>query len=88
MAKEESAYMLLNQLPVLYLTLELGLELMRESGEPVEFGILDYSKVFSRAFYEGGMGLLGVEWEVGEVVHTMLWKCVASGLLHTFLILK
>jgi hypothetical protein len=38
MAKEKGAYMLLTQLPVLYLTSEKGLELMRESGEPMEFG--------------------------------------------------
>jgi hypothetical protein len=59
MAKEEGAYMLLTQLPVLYLTSEKGLELMRESGEPMEFGILDYSKVFSRAFGERGNGASG-----------------------------
>jgi len=56
MAKEEGAYMLLTQLPVLYLTSEKGLELMRESGEPIEFGIFDFYKVFSRAFGEGGNG--------------------------------
>ena len=34
------------------LFLEKGLELMRESGEPMEFGISDFYKVFSRAFGE------------------------------------
>jgi len=38
------------QLPALYLFLEKGLELMREAGEPMEFGIFDFYKVFSRAF--------------------------------------
>jgi len=37
----------------------MGLELMRESGKPMEFGIFDYSKVFSRAFAEGGNGAAG-----------------------------
>ena len=32
---------------------------MRESGEPMEFGIFDFYKVFSRAFGEGGMGQRG-----------------------------
>ena len=41
-----------DELPVLYLTFEQGLELMRESGEPMEFGIFDFYKVFSRAFGE------------------------------------
>ncbi|MBC2708677.1 MAG: hypothetical protein HF975_14745 [ANME-2 cluster archaeon] len=39
MAKEEGAYLLLTQLPVLSLNSERGLELMRELGEPMEFGI-------------------------------------------------
>jgi hypothetical protein len=34
------------------LSLEKGLELMRASGEPMEFGIFDFYKVFSRAFGE------------------------------------
>jgi hypothetical protein len=34
------------------LFLEKGLELMLESGEPMEFGIFDFYKVFSRAFGE------------------------------------
>ena len=32
---------------------------MRESGEPMEFGIFDFYKVFSRAFGEGGNGAAG-----------------------------
>ena len=52
MAKEEGAYMLLTNCPSCTLSLEKELELMRESGEPMEFGIFDFYKVFSRAFGE------------------------------------
>ena len=38
---------------------------MRESGEPMEFGILDNFKVFSRAFGEGGDGAVGLRMEAG-----------------------
>ncbi len=48
--------MLLTNCPSCILSLEKGLELMRESGEPMEFGIFDFSKVFSRAFDEEGDG--------------------------------
>ena len=40
---------------------------MRESGEPMEFGILDFYEVFSRAFGVGGNGAAGLEWKVGDV---------------------
>ena len=40
--------------PSCILSLEMGLELMRESCEPMEFRIFDFYKVFSRAFGEGG----------------------------------
>jgi len=43
--------------------------LMRESGEPMECGIFDFYKVFSRAFGEGDL-----EWEVGDVVTTLFSK--------------
>ena len=59
MAKEEGAYMLLTNCPSCILSLEKGLELMRESGEPMEFGIFDFYKVFSRAFGEEGNGAAG-----------------------------
>jgi len=59
MAKEKGAYMLLTNYPSCILSLEQGLELMQELGEPMEFGIFDYSKVFSRAFGEGGNGTAG-----------------------------
>ena len=36
---------------------------MRESGEPMEFGIFDFYKVFSRAFGEGGIGQQGLGME-------------------------
>jgi len=61
MAKEESAYKVLTNCPSCILSLEKGLELMQESGEPMEFGIFDYSEVFSRAFAEGG------EWGSGDL---------------------
>ena len=38
--------------PPCVLSLEQGLELMRESGEPMECGIFDFYRVFSRAFGE------------------------------------
>ena len=44
--------MLLTNCPPCILSLEKGLELMQESGEPMEFGIFDFYKVFSRAFGE------------------------------------
>ena len=52
MAKEQGANKLLKNCPSCILSLEQGLELMRESGEPVECGISDIYKVFSRAFGE------------------------------------
>ena len=39
---------------------------MRESGEPVEFGIFDLCKVFSRAFGEEGNGAVGLRTEAGS----------------------
>ena len=59
MAKEEGAYKPLTNCPFCILSLEKGLELMRESGEPMEFGIFDFYKVFSRAFGEEGDGAAG-----------------------------
>jgi len=50
----------LTNYPSCILSLEQGLELMQESGEPMEFGIFDYSKVFSRAFGEWGNGAAGI----------------------------
>jgi len=52
MAEEEGAYMLPTNCSSCILSLEQGLELMRESGEPVECGIFNFYKVFSRAFGE------------------------------------
>jgi len=65
MAKEEGAYMLLTNSPSCILSLEKGLELMRESGEPMEFGIFNFYKVFSRVLVRVVMGLRGLEWKVG-----------------------
>ena len=59
MAKEENAYMLLTNCPSRILSIKKGLELMRESGEPMEFGIFDFYKVFSRDFGEEGNGAAG-----------------------------
>ena len=56
MAKEEGAYMLMTNCLFCILSFEKGLELMRESGEPVEFGIFDFYKVFSRALGEEDNG--------------------------------
>jgi len=44
--------MLLTNCPSYTLSLEQGLELMWEEGEPMECGIFDFYKVFSRAFGE------------------------------------
>ena len=41
---------------------------MRESGEPIEFGIFDFYKVFSKAFGEGE-GAGGLEWKRGDVIN-------------------
>ena len=60
MAKEEGAHDLLTNCPAGPLFLEQGLELMRESGEPVECGIFDFYKVFSRAFGEEEDGVVGI----------------------------
>jgi len=50
MAKKQGANKLLTKCPPSILFLEQGLELMQESGEPMECGIFDIYKVFSRAF--------------------------------------
>jgi len=44
---------------------------MRESGEPMEFGIFDFYKLFSRAFVKGVIGQLGFEWKPGDVVNDL-----------------
>ena len=59
MAEEQGAYMLLINCPSCILSLEQGLELMRESGEPMECGIFDFYKVFSRAFSKEDNGTAG-----------------------------
>jgi len=59
MAKQDDAYMLLINCPPCILFLEQGLELMQESGEPMECGIFDFYKVFSRAFGEEEDGVGG-----------------------------
>jgi len=65
MAKEASAYMRLPSCPSCILSLKKGLELMQESGEPVEFGIFDFYKVFSRVLVRGVMGQRGLRIEAG-----------------------
>jgi len=59
MAEKESMNRLLTQRSSCILSLKKGLELMRESGEPIELGIFDFYKVFSRAFGEEGNGAVG-----------------------------
>jgi len=59
MVKEQGANKLLTNCPPCILSVEQGLELMRKSGEPVECGIFDFYKVFSRAFGEGEEGVGG-----------------------------
>ena len=56
MVEEEGAHDLLTNCPPCILFLEQGLELMPESGEPVECGIFDFYEVFSKAFGEEGNG--------------------------------
>ena len=55
-AKEQGAHKLLKNCPPCILFLKQGLELRREPGEPVECGIVDFYKVFSRAFGDGEDG--------------------------------
>ena len=52
MVKEEGAHDLLTNCPSCILFLEQGLEVRWESGGPIECGIFDFYKVFSRAFGE------------------------------------
>ena len=59
-AKEQGANKLLTNCPPCILFLEQGLELVRELGEPMECGIFDFYKVFSRAFGEEEDGVGGV----------------------------
>ena len=58
-AKEQGANKLLTNCPPCILFLEQGRELTRESGGPMECGIFDFYKVFSRAFGEGEEGVGG-----------------------------
>ena len=50
----------------------MGLELMRESGEPLECGIFDFYKVFSRVLVRGKMGQGGVRVGGGGCRHMPL----------------
>ena len=59
MAKEKGVHNLPPNPPPCILFLEQGLELMRESGGPMECGIFGFYKVFSRAFGEGEDGVGG-----------------------------
>ena len=59
MAKEKGANKLLTNCPPCILYLEQGPKLMREAGGPVECGIFDFYKVFSRAFGEEENGVGG-----------------------------
>jgi len=59
----------------------MGLELMQESGKPMEFGIFDFYKVFSRAFGEEGNGAGDLEWKVRDVVTDPDWKIRKASML-------
>ena len=59
MAKEEGANKLLTNCPSCISSFEKGLELMRESGEPMEFGIFDFYKVFRGLLVREVMGQRG-----------------------------
>jgi len=67
MAKEEGAYMLLTNCPFCILFFKRGLELMQESGEPMEFGIFDFSRCFQGLLVRRVMGQWGLEWKPGDV---------------------
>lgn len=54
-AKEEGVDGLLTNCPFCILSFERGLALKQEDGEPMNFGIFDFYKVFSRAFGENKM---------------------------------
>jgi len=69
MPKEEGAYMLLTNRPSCILSLEKGLELMRKSGEPMEFGIFNFYKVLSRAFGVEVMEQQGLKMEARGCRH-------------------
>ena len=56
-----------NCLPCI-ISLEKELEFMRESGKPMEFGIFDYYKVFSKAFGVEEDGAGGLEWKQVGVI--------------------
>ncbi|KAF5418358.1 MAG: hypothetical protein K8R19_06010 [Methanosarcinales archaeon] len=49
----------LTNCPSCILSFEKGLKLMWELGEPMEFGIYNFYKVFSRGFGEEGDGAAG-----------------------------
>jgi len=60
MAKKESGYGRCRpNCPPCILSLEQGLELMRESGEPMKCGIFDFYKVLSGVFGEEEDGARG-----------------------------
>jgi len=48
---------------------------MRETGEPMEFGIFDFYKVFSRAFGVEGNGAAGNWMEGGGCRHDPGFRC-------------
>ena len=58
-SKGRGCVRVLTNCPPYILFLEQGLELMRESSEPMERGIFDFYKVFSMAFGEGEDGAGG-----------------------------
>ena len=76
MAKEEGTYNRWPNCPSCILSLEKGLELMRESGEPMEFGIFDFSRcsqgllVRRRRMGQGGVRMEGDGMKSPRPTHT------------------
>ncbi|MCD4767432.1 MAG: hypothetical protein K8R34_13050 [Methanosarcinales archaeon] len=68
---EEDALRALTKCPFCILSSEKGLELIRESGEPMEFGIFDYSRCFQGLLVRRVMGQRGLEWKPGDVTLTI-----------------
>ena len=83
MAKEQGANKLLTNCPPCILYLEQGLELMREVGEPMECGIFDFYRVFSRAFGEGEVGGCRDDPVFEKQVCTQLTYIPLTIILHT-----
>ena len=85
MAKEQGTNKLLANCPSCILSLEQRLELMPESGEPMEFGIFDFYKVLSRAFGEEEEDGAAGNWNGSLPCHPKM-NSGASLLFHFFIL--